>query len=172
MRINFGKKLILFMSIVIIIFIIIYIVINNLNENINNVEPSDNIIIAIYPTGTDSETYYFDINVDGKLTAIFGTRKTDNIVSKNFISYTSDVEEKVVNLYQKDIVHILKLLKEIENNKDSLNYKIVYDSWDIAIYYNLKSYKINYYTDNAYVKELINLLIDISPIHVDLHGWS
>lgn len=89
------------MSIVIIIFIIIYIVINNLNENINNVEPSDNIIIAIYPTGTDSETYYFDINVDGKLTAIFGTRKTDNIVSKNFISYTSDVEEKVVNLYQK-----------------------------------------------------------------------
>ncbi len=56
------------MSIVIIIFIIIYIVINNLNENINNVEPSDNIIIAIYPTGTDSETYYFDINVDGKLT--------------------------------------------------------------------------------------------------------
>ena len=109
------------MSIVIIIFIIIYIVINNLNENINNVEPSDNIIIAIYPTGTDSETYYFDINVDGKLTAIFGTRKTDNIVSKNFISYTSDVEEKVVNLYQKDIVHILKLLKEIENNKDSLN---------------------------------------------------
>ena len=149
MRINFGKKLILFMSIVIIIFIIIYIVINNLNENINNVEPSDNIIIAIYPTGTDSETYYFDINVD-----------------------TSDVEEKVVNLYQKDIVHILKLLKEIENNKDSLNYKIVYDSWDIAIYYNRKSYKINYYTDNAYVKELINLLIDISPIHVDLHGWS
>ena len=82
------------------------------------------------------------------------------------------VEEKVVNLYQKDIVHILKLLKEIENNKDSLNYKIVYDSWDIAIYYNRKSYKINYYTDNAYVKELINLLIDISPIHVDLHGWS
>ena len=48
----------------------------------------------------------------------------------------------------------------------------VYDSWDIAIYYNRKSYKINYYTDNAYVKELINLLIDISPVHVDLHGWS
>ena len=71
------------MWIVIIIFIIIYIVINNLNENINNVEQSDNIIIAIYPTGTDSETYYFDINVDGKLTAIFGTRKTDNIGSKN-----------------------------------------------------------------------------------------
>lgn len=70
MRINFGKKLILFMSIVIIIFFI-YIVINNLNENINNVEPSDNIIIAIYPTGTYSETYYFDINIDGKLTALF-----------------------------------------------------------------------------------------------------
>ena len=58
---------------------------------------------------------------------------------------TSNVEVKVVNLYQKDIVHILKLLKEIENNKDSLNYKIVYDSWDIAIYYNRKSYKINYF---------------------------
>lgn len=132
----------------------------------------DNIIIAIYPSDTNSETYYFNINMDGKLTVLLGTRKTDNISSKHFINNTSVIEEKVMNLQQKDIVQILKLLKEIENNKDSLNYKIICDSWDVAIYYNQQSYKINYYTDNAQVKELVNLIIDISPIQIDLHGWS
>lgn len=168
MRINFGKKLILFMSIVIITFIIVYTVINKLNTNINVVEPNNSIVIAIYPIGTDSETYYFNIDMNVKL----GTRKTDNISSKEFINNTSIVEQKVIDLQQKDIVQILKLLKEIENNKDSLNYKTFYDSWDIAIYYNLKSYKINYYTDNVQVNALINLMIEISPIKVDLHGWS
>lgn len=160
------------MSILIIILIIIYNFINKLNINNNNIKTNNNIIIAIYPTGTYDETYYFDINTDGKLTALFGTRKTDNISSKHFISDISNVKEKVIYLHQKDIVQILKLLVEIENSKDLLNYKIYYDSWDIAIYYNQKSYKINYYTDNIYVKELINLIVNISPIQVDLHGWS
>ncbi|MDF2588023.1 MAG: hypothetical protein K0S41_1864 [Anaerocolumna sp.] len=51
--------------------------------------------------------------------------------------------------------------------------KIVSDSWDVALVYKNKQYEMNYRINNSEVfKELIDKIMTLSPLPVDLHGWS
>ncbi len=165
------KKVIIFfvVPIAVIMSVIVYLRISNEKS----VSDSNKTTVAFCPTGTYSETYYFEINTkENTLNAFFGTRNSDNIKSRHFLSSMSDKVHKTVNLEPKATGQMIHLLEEIENNKNLPEYCYSTDSWDILIYYNNHSYKLNYYTDNDTVKKLINLIIDISPIDVDLHGFA
>lgn len=143
---------------------------NNKKNKLDN----DVIIIAIYPTAISSETYYFNINLNGKLIASHGTRKSDDITSEKFLISNSIINKQTLYLDQENIEIIIELLNKLENERESLKYYIATDSWDIGIYYNQHSYKINYdfNNDNESVDKLIDMIIDISPIHVDIHGFA
>ncbi|MCM3289999.1 hypothetical protein M3661_07650 [Paenibacillus sp. MER 180] len=68
---------------------------------------------------------------------------------------------------------LLDVLDRIAEKRDTSKKKIVMDGWDVSIYYKDKMIDLNY-TGNEYVDldTLINQLIKLSPISVDLHGWS
>ncbi len=81
------KSICIILFVLILINVIIgYYMINQPNKKNSEAKSFDNnIVIAIYPSGTTSETYYFDISKTGKVTETFGTRKTNDISSINFM---------------------------------------------------------------------------------------
>lgn len=90
----------------------------------------------------------------------------------HFLSSESEKNYKNLILESDTTEQIINILDEIESSKDTIEYRNFYDSWDILIYYNNYSYKFNYNIDNNTVKKLIDLIIDISPIDVDMHGFA
>ncbi len=149
MLVNFLRKIL-----IMIVFINVTNVATNINQYINTYT---DIIIDIYPSSygspSSSGTYHFKISADGELT-----------VSKSKINESVDLE-------QNDFDNIINILNEIEENSELLDYKVIFDSWDMQIYYNHQTYRLNCWHD-IYSEELIELLTDISPINIELYDFS
>lgn len=132
---------------------------------------SDKTIISIYPTGSYNETYYFEIDSDKTLKAMCGTRNHERIELENFLDENSVKSSETISLEPQDYQQLISLLDKIEAD-NSVEYKYYTDSWDISIFYNGKSYVTNEPTENENIKNLKKLIIDLSPINIDLHGWA
>ena len=137
-----------------------------------NVANDDNIVqVAIYPTGKLEETYYFLLNIDdATLFVENGTRNSNDITQYPFMKSVTLSKKK--QLTSMDVTFILNLVNKI-NEKNNIKHKVVKDSWDIQIYYKDKIIVQNCFIDTPHqISELLDKLIIISPIEVDLHGWS
>lgn len=139
----------------------------------NNMSTStdEQIKVAIYPTGTLSESYCFVLNTDGELIAEKGTRKGDDIIQDSFIKDVRETKKK--KLLSFEVKKIIDVADEVFKNDCKTDDKMIKDSWEVQIFYNGKVIKQNYWHDiSPQVKELVDEFINISPIDVDLHGWS
>ncbi|HOV28423.1 MAG TPA: hypothetical protein PK566_18975 [Pseudobacteroides sp.] len=126
--------------------------------------------IAIFPIGMTSNTYFFKLSSDGYIESMFGTIKSNNIRDENFIEHSDSVSKKLALSEQQNIV---KLIGEIENDKTVLKKAIRKEGWEVLMSINNNEYNFNYgdYMDNCYGK-LVKLVIEYSPLKVDIHGWS
>jgi len=137
------------------------------------IESKDNkeIIIAIYPTGTTSETYYFSLNANSEFIAEKGTRVENDITHIPFFKYI-DKSEKIF-LSSSEFSNIIDLVNKAYECDLGINESIVDDSWDVQILYKNKIIKQNYWFDiPPQIKDLVDTFINVSPIEVDLHGWA
>lgn len=142
---------------------------------ISNVD-NEQIRLALYPSsGGLSETYYFVLNTDGKLTAEEGTRVGDDMTQSPFIIKDGiyDYKSAEKQLSSSEINVIIDLVdKAYESDFDESDV-IVMDSWDVQILYKGKIIKQNYYLGNSpQVKELVDEFIKMSPIEVELRGLA
>ena len=139
----------------------------------NNISMSSNeqIKVAIYPTGTLSESYCFVLNTDGELIVEKGTRQGDDITQNPFIKDSKETKKK--KLSSSEISEIVDIANEIyKTNYRGIN-EMIDDSWEIQILYQKKVVRQDYWHNiSPEVKEFIDEFIKISPIVVDLHGWS
>lgn len=138
---------------------------------LNRYENENKIKIAIYPTGTGQETYYFEINDKGILKCSIGTKKNNNFKRNKILREIKNTAEiKLTNL---ELQTFMNLINQLQNSGFNDRKKIVSDSWDVALVYKNKQYEMNYRINNSEVfKELIDKIITLSPLPVDLHGWS
>jgi len=138
-----------------------------------NVDSKDTsqVIFAIFPTGTLSESYCFTVNADGELTIEKGTRNGRDIAESSFIEKCE--ASKHIQLAQSDINIIFDLVGKIYASDFDTGDAVLKDSWEVQILYKDKIIKQNYWGDSSpEMKELVDAFIIISPIEVDLHGWS
>ena len=157
-----------------IIYVLILCILTGCSKGVSdNMSTSsyEQIKCAIYPTGTFSESYCFILNTDGELIAEKGIREGDDIIQNPFIK---DVEEtKKKKLSFSEIEKIKDLADEIYKNDYSfVNQTISDDNWEIQIFYQQKVVRQDYWEGMSEVKKLIDEIINISPVDVDLHGWS
>lgn len=134
-----------------------------------SINDSNDILISIYPTGQNEETYYFIIN-NNQLNAYKGTRKNDDICSQNFL-YKFDISDNKI-LDKATTLKIIGLLDEIELNSEIINSDYQYDSWYISVVYKGVIYGSDCFTAHSAISALINLITEESPIPVDLHSFS
>jgi hypothetical protein len=137
----------------------------NTNENI--IKP---VKLAIFPIGMTSDTYFFHVNSEGILEVKIGNRNSDDISDANFIEPTSIDNKK---LSEEELESITKLVNEIGNDKTVLEKIIKKGGWEVIIMIENKKYNFNYgnYDDTSYGK-LVKLLIQYSPLEIDIHSWS
>lgn len=142
---------------------------------ISNVD-NEQIRLALYPSsGGLSETYYFVLNTDGKLTAEEGTRVGDDMTQSPFIIKDGiyDYKSAEKQLSSSEINVIIDLVNKTYESDFDESDVIVMDSWDVQILYKGKIIKQNYYLGNSpQVKELVDEFIKMSPIEVELRGLA
>ena len=107
--------------------------------------------LALYPSsGGLSETYYFVLNTDGKLTAEEGTRVGDDMTQSPFIIKDGiyDYKSAEKQLSSSEINVIIDLVNKTYESDFEESDVIVMDSWDVQILYKGKIIQQNYYLGN------------------------
>ncbi len=148
-------------------------------SNAKETVSENKVIIAIYPFGTNEETYYITLN-NNELNVKFGTReqemtfgKTDrkSITTTSFMKKIKSAETK--QLSNSEIENVVAILDKLYTNDINIEPQMVFDSWEIQIYYKGLVLTQNCWNPDY---EEINLLIEklkaISPIEINLHGWA
>ncbi len=121
----------------------------------------------IYPTGSLTDTYFIELSDDGTITTTFGTKDTDK---EDFVKIR---ETKTKVLSTSDINAFLNLKNEIVKMKEVKRGSVKKGGWEIIFKTNNKIYHFYYgdMNDNS-LGEIIKKIKKMSPIKVDLHGWS
>jgi len=125
---------------------------------------------------------------DGELLVKLETRIGDDISKNDFINKNGkyDYISETVSLSSEEIDEIFKLAnKAFENyiDENAIIEGILNDSWDVQILYDGKIIKQHYkqfefpgmLIKDDYIplaKDLVDQFIFLSPIEVNLHGWS
>ena len=126
--------------------------------------------LAIFPEGTTRESYLFEIEEGGVLQSYMGTRKNDDIIRKKFYSKIEENQEKI--LEHDELEKLIMMAEKIKTNNDLLEKPIVFDAWNIILLYDGQIYKAIYDSSTGDLREIVDEFIRISPLQVDLHGWS
>jgi hypothetical protein len=126
--------------------------------------------LAIFPTGTIDETYYF-VMKNNLLICSVGTRYNDSINTKKFMKSIN--ESKEIKLSDQNYKEILKLLNNIKDTSLNNEKQQILDSWHVLLLYDGKIYEEDYWQNESDAfKKIIEKIISLSPITIDLHGWS
>ena len=173
----YEKKLLLVIicGIVLIAFIFLYQTIfyqiNRTNQNIESAQKGGNTMeIAIYPEGTYSESYYFTIDEEYILSCYLGSRKTDEMGFNVFFERID--EKKQIQMNEEDIKYLIDCADELQNIEYLYNGPYD-DGWNFRLQYNETVYYMNYGdSEPKPFQDIIDVIIRLSPIPVDLHGWS
>ena len=164
-----SKKLLIIFSVLFALLLISFFIRPDKTKNDRKVNSGD-LIIAVYPASSLNETYLFDIFPNGNIIASLGTRKNINISYDDLKANTPEKYSQYIKTEY--LIRLYKTINEIIENKCYLNYRESYDWWDITVLYSDKIYKMNLDRNEKYVKELIEILSEISPIIIDIHAWS
>jgi len=127
------------------------------------------IQIAIYPAGGLDETYLFVLKPDETLEVSIGERKSLN--SSFMMSKIDETKQKQLTIEESKT--LLDLMNKIYEKSEIFQKYEIDDSWDLSINYKGKIIETNYNSsESKELDALVNQLIKLSPIVVDLHGWS
>jgi len=134
-------------------------------------DTNDIMQFTIYPTGTSEETYYFVLNQDGILKCSVGSRKNDNIKQRDYLIRTVDSAEILLDEHNMQV--LIDVANQLEISGFNEEKRVVKDSWDVAFLYKGKFYEMNWHMNNSEIlRKLADIIIELSPIPVDLHDWA
>jgi len=135
----------------------------------NNVKVKDTIVFncLIFPSGVPSETYSIQLHSEGNMTVKFGEKA---IGTKGF---TKVYKSEIKTLDKSDYNRLLKLQEGINGMKEVKRGQLKKGGWEIIIESNNNIYHF-YYGDlkGSFLHEIINAIKEVSPIEIDIHGWS
>lgn len=134
----------------------------------------EKIELIVGPSSGFSETcvYIIELLDNGLITTYYGLNKEEEIGLSTEIYNIEIVEKKEAWLKENDLEKIQDMLVDIKNCEKGEE-KAVFDSWEFRLCIGSDKYR-RYYIDEEEEKvmELIQLLIELSPVYVDLHGFA
>ena len=134
-------------------------------------DTNDIMKLAIYPTGTSDETYYFVLNQEGILKCSVGSRKNGNITQRDYLIKTVDSSETLLD--EHDMQALIDIAKQLEVSDFNEEKRIIKDSWNVAFLCKGKIYEMNWHMNNSEIlRKLADKIIELSSIPVDLHDWA
>ena len=128
---------------------------------------------TIYPTGSSANTYYFEIDENGLLSSYMGSRQNDDIETEVFLRRILIKEQK--QLSEEEMEYLFALIDKLQQSDfySSESWLDIDGGLYVALLYNNEKYEISYEEGESDVLELIiDKIISLSPILVDIHGWS
>ena len=137
---------------------------------------------AIFSTGSYSDNYYYVIDSKGTLIVSTGDRDTDDIRDEPFLDRVKRQREYV--LTEDEFSTLISLTEKMYKIEYVSRFLITNDSYNVAVSYKDKHITADIgerYSDELFVKgkinedlidlfELIDFIVEISPITVDVFG--
>lgn len=148
----------------------------NGNDNTINLTQNEPILkLSVFAVAVPEKTYVLTLYSDGKLKVSFGRRTSEDITKKGYL-YPEKTETKLL-WPGPEMQEIRRLLNEISPETDYSDRYNMTDWWDVDFYYDGTVYQYNYSIQNApygspHMTELINKLLDLSPMELDIHGFA
>lgn len=136
-------------------------------------ESSEELLrFSVFPSSTSDETYLVNLYENGTLQVCFGDRTCDDITSESYMSdnilksRTIVLDEKIMN----DIYEQIKKIPESNTPMEPIQHE---DGWNITIVADMNIYNYVWESyDSEEMTEFIHLMIELTPITFDVHGWS
>lgn len=123
--------------------------------------------LSIYPSSA-TDDYLMVLYDNGTLEVSKGFRKHDDITKYDYFIATETLEKDVTK-----IMGLIVSYATMINENDKTIWKEAEDTWVFVVEYDSEVYKYNYKEySSEHMKELIELLLENSPVTVDLHGWA
>ena len=131
------------------------------------------IEMTIYAVGHTGSDYLIQISEDAVIRTRFGTRDGWEIetLGEDFFREVQKEEENVLNVEELQL--LLDLAQDLEETGGIMELDIAEGSWEVILIYNGIMYGMDYWrSDFELFKKLIDAILELSPIQVELHGWS
>lgn len=127
------------------------------------------IQMSVHPAGSYDETYLLTLYSGGRFEVSYGKSNSNSMLNNN---YFTAYDTKSVFLQRSDVESIVACADKITDT-DLIPKDWILDGWEIFILYNQVQYEfnLNQYS-SEHIEKLVNLLIELSPLQIDLHGWA
>ncbi|RXZ80731.1 hypothetical protein EBB07_17230 [Paenibacillaceae bacterium] len=126
--------------------------------------------VVIYPDSKD-ETYVLDLQSEHIMNFGFGTRKSNDFFESNLLEGHS--QKQLKKLHESDYNNLITLADYADKANVILEKSDAFGRWNVTIIYKNKTYDIyhgDYKSDD--IGKLVQAIIELSPVRLDLHGWS
>jgi hypothetical protein len=128
--------------------------------------------MVIFPAGMSTETYVVDLSRNGKMVTRYGTQRNDIYDSDKFL-VAEHFKSRQLSVREMDRV---RALSAVVGHMDELRkITIRQDAWEAVIIYGTKHHHIYMEDREQYPKalqELIDYILWVTPLKIDMHGWS
>ena len=136
------------------------------------------IQLAIFPVGTTSSSYLIEIDGNGIIRTNLGTRRFPDPEEMDDF-FIGSTRQRTRELAGEDMQHIIHLAEELDISDHPLREGpderewIALGVWMMVLYYNGNFYEMAHiqHGDN-FLSNLVYAIIELSPIHVYLRGFS
>lgn len=127
---------------------------------------------SVFPSSTGEETYLVNLYKNGTLKVRFGDRTCDDITSESYMS-DNILKYRTIVLDEKIMSGIYEQIKKIPESNTPMEPIQHEDGWNITIVADMNIYNYVWESyDSEEMTEFIHLMIELTPITFDVHGWS
>lgn len=133
------------------------------NQKQNNIPE---IKIVLFPSGWKmGKTYLIELENNGLIKTSYGNMNSVNIYNDNFLT---EKTVKTKQLTKQQIEDIVSMINKFDNSKYIQEDECYKDIGEVVLYIYDEKYSFYYdYTKNTVCKELVDLLIDYSPLKIN-----
>lgn len=151
-------------------------IINSQKEDEEKWFEGKKIYLTIFPSSGCDCGYVFELLNNGMLKAYYGdSEELSEEIDINKNNFGLIIEEKKdKKIGDKELQILDKMLPEIIKNGESKENMGVLDTWSYVLWIDYKKYyrALGDKEDRDEVMKFINILLDLSPINLDLYGFS
>lgn len=132
----------------------------------------EKIYLTVCPTSGLSESYIIELHNNGVIKTYYGIRE-ENEIDVTMGNFDIEIEkQEEVYLEDTELKKIDNMLLDIKSNKKGEK-KRYFDSWEYILWVgNEKYYRYHADKKEDKVVEFIQLLMDLSPVDVNLHDFA
>ena len=148
---------------------------NLLNNRIENENERGRWIMemVIYPSSGGGFDYLIQIDKNNVIRTRFGSRNewTITTLGENFFREVRRKEER--KLTEEELQRVILLAEELEATDGIMELERADGSWEVVFKYNGIMYRMDYWFDDFEpLRNLATEIMKLSPIEVELIGWS